>query len=131
MKRRSKLVLGLLAGCALAGPGLGWIAWKPASPNAGLFDTDSLIVRELAWSLKQGRCVVRGTLENHSDREALSVVVVLEMRDPDGEVVATNPMVEVLRVPGNASTPFEGALSVRGVVEPFEVTATVAAARWD
>jgi hypothetical protein len=131
MTLRSHQLVIVLACCVVVGAGIGWNVWRARNSNAHLFDTNSLVAQELRWAVCGGRCAVRGTLVNHSPRAARSAIVVLEMRDPDGNVIATNPMVEILHVPGNTDKPFEGLLHVPRAQEQVTVTATVAAARWE
>jgi hypothetical protein len=131
MTRRSKVLSVVFAGCALVSAGLGWRAWRATDSDARLFDTDALVVEGLTWHGGPGGCTVQGTLVNRDPRTAVSVIVVLELRDPDGSVVATNPMVEVLHVPGQGEKAFAGGLRVPRVAKDARVTARVAAVRWE
>ena len=132
MKCRPNKAMIVLTCCAFVAAGSGWIVWRTQRPRADLLNTDALVVQDLAWHVDARRCVVRGALMNRSSRAAISAIVVLEMRDGDGNVVATNPMIEVVRVPGRTATLFEGVLSVpQHLPEQVAVTATVAAARWE
>ncbi len=131
MTRRSKHLIIVLACCTAAGAVLGWYVWQSRDSSASLLDTSELAVAGLTWEMGDGGCTVGGTLVNHSKRAARSAIVIIELRDSAGNVLATNPMVEVLDVPADTDMPFAGALRVPHVPPGATIAATVAAVRWE
>ncbi len=131
MKNNSKTLLTILACCLLAGIAIAWNNWSNGDPAANLLNTDPLVIKDLKWNLEDGRCAISGLLSNQSSQPAISVIVILEVHDPQGNLIATNPMVEVLALKGNSNTPFHGSVPIPRPPAQVTAAAKVAAVRWE
>ncbi len=98
-------------------------------------DTANLMVQQVTWEVTKNASpihgvLVNGTLVNQDPRSALSVVLVAELRDKTGKLIAANPMVNVLDVPPLGSKPFDALIPAKTVPREAEAVAHVTVVRW-
>ena len=100
-----------------------------------LRDTSKLAIESIQWktgtykNIAEG-IVVTGVLVNQDTRLASSVVLVVELRSKSDEVLAANPMVEVLNVPPQAHQPFETFLPAKNIPPDATAVARALVACW-
>ncbi len=93
--------------------------------------TSGLSINELLWKTDGDGYRVSGVLSNTTRQSASSVVLVVEAWDNDRRLIAMNPLITVLSVPGGDRRPFEAFVAAPGGLAKVRVEARVALVRWD
>lgn len=132
MMRQSRTTWSLLAvASGLAIAGATWIMRSNSFDEGAFRDVEHLVAVDVESEPAPNGYRISGVLVNRSDRSAGAVVLSVKVMDESNTLLGTNPLINVLNVPAQASREF-GALvpgkaatgEVKVAIEPSVVSWT-------
>jgi hypothetical protein len=127
--RRLFLTLVLLA-CAV-GYGVTRLRSSRGFDEDEFRDTSGLAVTNVTWSKSARGYMVRAQLNNQRNRAATSVVLFGEVHGAGGELLASNPLINVLDVRPSTARTFDAIIPAPSTQSEAKVSLKVVVVRWE
>ena len=128
-RKASWLLLTLVL--ALAAVWLVWLTGSSPFREGEYRDTGDLSVHQVTWQAAEDGYRIHAVLVNRGRRSASSVLLVGEVRDLGNELIAANPLINVLALPAGASRPLEAFVPAERAPKEVKVNVTPTLVRWE